>query len=348
MKTFFRQMPVCAAALALSAAFAGPALGEDFCVNSASALKAAMDIAESNGEDDRIRLVSTTFASSPPFSFVSSEPHAITFVGGYAPGCLFVSGGETKIDGQFQRRGLFVLNVDGDVAVESISFIRGLSTNNRGGGLYAESETGDVRVDRNKFYANRADDMAGAAKIATNSGTLLVRGNLAFANSAANIGAFQLSQVVGTAYVVGNTITQNQSEGDFLPGGLAVTGSAHFEITNNIIWGNLPEEPGPTQGDFFSSTSHDVVANDIGVFCSQGTLPDEYIGNVSADPQFVDCGTFCASFELERNSPLVDLGENFPPGGITGLDLAGKPRLIGGIVDLGAFENDVIFEDAFE
>ena len=332
-------------AAGLGLCLAGPAPAAVYCVDTPSALHTAINVAEANGEDDEIRLVGGTYASSTAFHFQSTEAHSITFVGGYDANCAD-AGEPSTLDGQQQRRGLFVLNPNGGIAVEGLTFSRGLSTNNRGGGLFASSESGDIRIDRNVFLANRADDFGGAVRASTDTGTLRVRGNLAFANSSANIGAFELGQASGTAYVVGNTIAYNTSEGDFMPGGLWIGGAAHFVVSNNIIWGNLPENPGPFHSDFTGSISHDRYANDIGVVA--GVAAGEVIGELSVDPQFADCGFLCIGFELERGSPLVDAGVDDPAGGMTATDLARKPRTIGPHVDIGAYENDLLFADGFD
>ncbi len=74
----------------------------------------------------------------------------------------------------------------------------------------------------------------------------------------------------------------------------------------------------------------------------------EIVGELSVDPQFADCGFLCIGFELERGSPLVDAGDDAPAGGMTATDLAGKPRTIGARVDIGAYENDLLFADGFD
>lgn len=338
-------------ALALAAGLAvllgGPVQAATWCVDTAIELTAVISSAEANGEDDEIRLVGGTYASPTAFHFQSTEAHAIAFVGGYAASCTDAGGEPTTIDGEDTRRGLFVLNPDGDIIVEHLTFVRGLSTNNRGGGLRAASESGDIRIDGNVFLANHATDFAGAARVVTQTGTLRVRNNLAFANSAANVGGFELSQQAGTGYVSGNTITVNSSEGDFLPGGLYVGGAAHFVVSNNIVWDNLPEQPGPFQNDFQGAASHDRYSNDIGVV-SSNTVDGEVVGELSVDPQFAPCGFLCIGFELERGSPLVDAGVDDPAGGQTATDLAGKPRTIGPHVDIGAYENDLLFADGFD
>lgn len=337
----------CAAMLMLF--LAGPAQAATFCVNTGSELNSAINTAEANGEDDLIKLEEdATFTSSSSFHFQSTEPRSIKFSGGHIVGCLIDTGGSSTIDGQNLRRALWVLSPNGDIVIEGITFTGGLSTNNGGGGLRAASTTGDIRIERNKFVFNRADDSIGAASIITDSGTLYVRGNLVFANSSPTIGGISLSQQSGNAYVVSNTITLNESDASFEPGGLRVSGGAHFQISNNIIWDNLPDDPGQFQSDFRSFSSHNRFWNDIGVVSSQSTAPGVVQGELSVDPQFEDCGFLCFSFELERSSPLVDAGQNLPPGELTESDLAGKPRLIGSAVDIGAYENDEIFEDAFD
>ena len=335
-------------ALPLAALLALPVQAAVHCVDSPATFKAAIDVAEANGEDDEIRLVGGTYAASPAFHFQSVELHAIAFIGGYSANCTGPGDEPTRIDGENARRGLFVLNPDGDVVVENLTFARGLSTNNRGGGLHVTSTDGDIRLDRSVFLANRADDFGGAATMSTSNGDITVRNNLAFANSSANIGAFELLQNQGEGHVTGNTIVANLSEGDFLPGGLWIGGNSHWEVANNIIWNNLPEAPGPFQSDFRSNaTTHARYSNDIGVVYPD-TVALEIVGELSVDPQFADCGFLCIGFELERGSPLVDAGDDAPAGGMPATDLAGKPRSIGPHVDIGAYENDLLFADGFD
>lgn len=326
-----------------------PAWAANFCVNTVAEIQAAISEAAANNADDEIRIAGATYELTTGLHFQSEQDDAITFRGGYNANCTVVSGASTTIDGQQQVRGLFVLNNNGNVAVEGLTFVAGLSTNNRGGGLRVISQTGDIRIDRNLFFANRADDFAGALAVSTTSGSLRVRNNLAFANSSANIGAMELVQNDGEAYVVGNTIVANANEGDFLPGGLYIGGSANFTVSNNIIWNNIPEDAGPFDVDFMSTAaSHTRMANDIGVVAN-GTVADLIVDEQSVDPEFASCdGFLCFNFELERSSPLVDAGNDAPAGGMTSLDLAGKQRTIGPQVDIGAYENDLLFADGFD
>lgn len=337
-----------ALAAGLAVLLAGPAMAAIHCVDTPAALDAAIDAAETNGENDVILLVSGTYVASDAFHFVSGEPHSIAFIGGWSANCTNTTGELSTLDGEQQRQGLRVVNYNGDIAIEGLTFARGqVTTGTRGGGLYTTSESGDIRIDRNIFVGNRADTYDGAAYAATETGTMRVRGNLTYGNSGAIIGAFELVQVTGTAYVVGNTFAYNTSDSEFSPGGLRVAGNAHFVVSNNIIWGNLPDNPSSRDSDFEGSDSHDRYANDIGVVSiTSGT--GEVVGELNVDPQFAECGFLCFGFELERGSPLVDAGIDEPVGGMTATDLARKPRTIGPHVDIGAYENDLLFADGFD
>jgi hypothetical protein len=81
-------------------------------------------------------------------------------------------------------------------------------------------------------------------------------------------------------------------------------------IANTIVFGNTPDLDAP-----------DAVteANLVGV-----------------DPVFVDPVT--ADYRLQEGSPAIDVGSNAPPGGLGPFDVEGNPRVVNGIVDVGAVE----------
>ncbi|MGH8173945.1 MAG: choice-of-anchor Q domain-containing protein [Rhodanobacteraceae bacterium] len=327
---------------------ASAASAEVFCTNTVNEIHLALTEAGTNGQNDEIRIVAGTYGLTNGLGFSSEQTDSLSIRGGYNSNCTVFTGATTTLDGQDKERPLFINIPNGNSSVEDLTFVNGLSTNNRGGGLRILSHSGDIRVDHNIFYANRADDFGGALTASTADGSLLIRNNLAFGNSSANIGAFEFNQTTGNAYIVGNTIFANISEGDFLPGGMHISGPATFTVSNNIIWGNVPEDAGPFISDFQSTAgSHSRYSNDIGVIGS-GTVAAVVADELSVDPEFITCGFFCVSFELKRSSPLVDAGDDSPPGGMTQEDLAGKDRTIGAHVDIGAYENDRLFADGFD
>ncbi|MCX7001867.1 MAG: hypothetical protein NTV22_01175, partial [bacterium] len=90
-------------------------------------------------------------------------------------------------------------------------------------------------------------------------------------------------------------------------------------LRNSIIWSNLTVGAG---NNYFSSTLEYSCTLPLSI----GT------GNISADPQFVG-----STLTLPDISPCVDVGNNaYAP---LPNDIMSNPRIIGGRVDMGAYEN---------
>jgi len=68
---------------------------------------------------------------------------------------------------------------------------------------------------------------------------------------------------------------------------------------------------------------------------------------IGVDPLFVDAGNL--DYHVLPGSPAVNAGTNLPPGGLGSTDCEGKPRIVGGVVDIGMFEGLAsVFSDGFE
>ena len=318
---------------------APPASATVFCAGTTAQLQAALDTAASNGQDDVVRITSGTLLGGSVM--VSSEPHDIRVSGGYNALCTQVTG-TTFLDGEEVVRPLRIINDNGDIVVERISFTRGLSTNNRGGGLNLRSEGGDIRVELCHFVGNRADDRAGGLNASTVTGSLTIRNNLFYGNSAAAGGAVELFQSQGIAFVTSNTIYKNIADsGAPNVGGLALSGSATYGLYNNILWDN--DFLGAYDLSVAQTAPHARVANDLGSVGGLGANPILQELELSVDP------LFGLDFRLQLQSPLREAGVDEPFGGLSATDLAGEPRIIGAHVDIGAYENrDSVFADGFE
>jgi parallel beta helix pectate lyase-like protein len=85
------------------------------------------------------------------------------------------------------------------------------------------------------------------------------------------------------------------------------------------------EPPAFTNNDAYSPNGSGLLGT-----CASETGQD---GNISANPMFV--GT--SNFELKSGSPAINAGDNSAPD-IPAKDLAGKTRIVGGTIDIGAYE----------
>jgi hypothetical protein len=95
-------------------------------------------------------------------------------------------------------------------------------------------------------------------------------------------------------------------------------------LTNCIVYHNsAPKTP-----DYPNDTSCSLS------YCDAMPLATNGVGNITNEPIFVDLAG--GDLHLQSNSPCINAGNNSFVSGATDLD--GNPRIIGGTVDLGAYE----------
>jgi hypothetical protein len=98
-------------------------------------------------------------------------------------------------------------------------------------------------------------------------------------------------------------------------------GAGSATIANSIVCYNIAP----------SGTNHD---NSSFSYCCTDPSPASGDGNFTNDPIFL--GPANGNFRLQTNSLCIDTGNSAY--GTTATDLDGRPRLVGGGVDLGAYE----------
>ena len=323
-----------AAWLAFLAA-AAPAGAAQFCVQDQAGIVAAFDAADSNGQNDDVRIVAGTIALTTHLQYYSAEANSIAVSGGWNANCSLRNGGSTVLDGGFQY---WILRMYSSAAsamvVTDIGFHSGrvASGSNPGGGLSIQS-SGDITIERNRFLGNESTYSTGGLSAGA-GGKLTVRNNLLVGNSAPYFGAAQLICNGAEATVTGNTIAGNSATAADANGGVHVGGAAHFTLGNNIIRDN-------TNWDLSNQAQGGLTLthNDIGPHYGQPIAPDS-AGNVDVDPQFA---SGLLNFRLSAASPLVNAGTDAPPGGLGIYAVDGEPRRQGAHVDIGAYETDVLF-----
>jgi hypothetical protein len=154
----------------------------------------------------------------------------------------------------------------------------------------------------------------------------------------------------GSSLVLSNTTVSQNTAVNNLGGGY--WGPHHMSkglIENSILWGDIPDEV------VYNVNQQNVTIN---YSCLQmpGGWPGPGTGNIFVNPQFINpaAGDFRLVPLPPGQSPCINAGNNsLIPIDIadldgdlnttepTPLDLAGNPRVIGGIVDMGAYEANI-------
>lgn len=360
------------AALVLSA----PAHSADFCVTDSTELQAALTTAQANGEDDTVRIttgVHATPAGGLVYDAPASEEFALTLVGGFSsPWSNPCSEHQdnpfkTVLDGGHAGR-VMVIAMPGnsDVQIRSLTFANGTAPVDRvGGGLAigATDYSGSVFVDRSAFVGNEAYSGGGMYlhQAAGSNARVTIRNSLFLYNKAVtgSGGALVLDHQAAAvidpaAFLVNNTVLGNTAASG--TGGVHLIGpELDATVANNNLWGNrdlAADAVADLQMDGGPLARLDLLHNNFGV--RGGFPPDVDLNNISVEPQYEPLGWQFIEFNFipARNSPLVDAGAmpapKMPPWNLAPTDLFGNARVVGTLVDIGAYENERIFFANFD
>lgn len=221
-----------------------------------------------------------------------------------------------------------------------------------GGGLYLESATllmEDVRLTGNSVSAETGESTAiavGGGVYSRSSVTLI---NVLAAENTASAEAVSAEAAGGgfgifggTLTVISSTVTNNDafasSAGIVTEAGGGIYLFAGSAVLKNTV---LVENTGSDGADIFCRTG--VTADAYNTISSYSEWSNVAAGAVNyvydpLKPMFESEG----SYTLAEGSQAIDLGDNsyefYADGTAITLDLAGYKRIVGGIVDLGAYE----------
>ena len=206
-----------------------------------------------------------------------------------------------------------------------------------GGGIYSSSST--LTVTNSTLSGNAADYRGGG--IYSESGTLTVTDSAISGNAAEYGGGVSSYSILN---VTNSTLSGNSA--DFEGGGI-VAGNA--TLNNTIVAGNVA----PTGPDVYHNSggtlsgSHNLIGNGTGQYSLLNGVNGNLVGTSASpiDPGLsqltrLDSGLW--GYYLLPGSVAIDAGDNAIAVDATGSplveDIDGNPRIVGGVVDIGAIE----------
>ncbi len=207
------------------------------------------------------------------------------------------------------------------------------NTATNGGGF-----SGSGTLTSNTFTDNTANTSGGGFY---GGGTLI--NNIFTGNTATTSGGGGYILFDGDVILTNNTITGNTSDGQ---GGGVWLSLQDYDFTgslyNNIIWNNTAPDGADlyidnTGDDPFFPVTVNLFNNDFdqsssGIYMAEPfTIDSSNLDN--EDPLFVGSG----DYHLTASSPCINTGDNDAPG-LPTTDKDGNPRIMGGTVDMGAYE----------
>jgi hypothetical protein len=194
----------------------------------------------------------------------------------------------------------------------------------RAGGGLSNFNTSSTTVTNCTFSGNSAGEVGGGMHNNRSSNPTVTNctfsGNLASEN-----GGGMGNRNIGRPTLINCTFSGNRAE--IQGGGVFNDSSSISTLANCILWGNTAPIGPQIDND---GTSWAIVSySDV-----QGGWPGT--GNINANPLFVDSAI--GDYHLLTGSPCINAGD---PGYIAQpgeTDLDGKPRIIGGRIDMGVYE----------
>jgi len=210
-----------------------------------------------------------------------------------------------------------------------------------GGGAIGLFDAGSVRIENNRITKNNGSGQGGAIWMVNEADEIIVQ-NLMYddvASSGTEVYSGVPQSTTGVR-LINNTIVSRNVNADAAV--VADGFNMNAQIINNVI-----VAPGTSAALICNPIYFDgppiVKFNDAwspkGIWYGGMCAEDGGIkGNISANPDFVSS----TDFELKNRSPAVDAGTTSAPD-LPKRDFAGKPRIVGGSIDMGAYENQKVW-----
>jgi hypothetical protein len=326
-------------------AHAALAANFETCVQSDADLAAALDTARSVPVTAKIVQHKLTAQNKAydlkntvwDISFYVGIQAGSEILGGYTPGCATrdIAAGNTLL---IDTKALPLPGVlpRGDLTIEGVSFSVGFYFG-LGEPVYFKVPSGstillrrDAFINGNPGYLQIEWDQATDSDSTVRIVDTLIANNSGLGGSC----ALRLSAYSGAPEfdVINNTVASNAGANSSGACFYDFTASGKFYAYNNIFYGTTGT------GSIDLTTNTDQVVLDHNIFGARaGPTPIVTSGNLSADP------TLDANYrpiEVPKSN-AINSGNNSVPGNLPSSDLDGGPRVVGAIVDRGAYESSV-------
>jgi len=253
-----------------------------------------------------------------------TENHATT--GGGLYGSVWngiMSSGIIKNNKAFQGGGMRI--IESDFTLNDISIIENTASFFAAGISISYSECDLTR----SYISSNIAYSTGAIHVNSNSILNINNTIISYNSDTTNVGAVYIAMDSESNFI-NCTIASNQSLG--VAGGILNYGAVRLDnsiLAHNLI-DNLPDDEN-SQFIKFSGTfevDHSLIQGG-GVQSGGGT---NLGGNINADPKFSNLG----NFKLSSTSAAINSGNNTLA--LSNVDIAGVPRILNSIVDMGANE----------
>ncbi len=213
-----------------------------------------------------------------------------------------------------------------------------------GGGIYCRNNS-SPSLQNVKISGNSADNGGGGIFCYYSSPSL---NNVTITDNSTNYGGGGIFCDSSSPSLQNVTISGNSAVGP--GGGMYCWINSNPNLTNCIMWNDSLQEIyfyGYADPNSITISYSDIQGGEAGIVTNNNCTVNWLEGNIDEDPLFA--GTGDHPFMLQDLSPCVNAGIPDTTGlNLPEFDLAGNPRVYGGRIDMGAYENQNVIVGADE